>query len=155
MLEISSFYTYVPKITIKWCMVPEIWSATDSIFCHYGPFLALLHPYEPRKSKFEKMKKEKAWIYYHFTNVYHKWQSGFPDIECNRQIFFVILDRFLHFHPLPPSITLPPPSPSFPKQLKKPKFWKTEESPCRISSLYTNVPTKSWSYAILFLRYGG
>ena len=21
-----------------WCMVPEIWSATDRIFCHFGPF---------------------------------------------------------------------------------------------------------------------
>ena len=28
-LEISSFYIYVPKIMITWCIVPEIWSATD------------------------------------------------------------------------------------------------------------------------------
>ena len=28
-LEISSFYTCVPKIMIRWCMVPEIWCATD------------------------------------------------------------------------------------------------------------------------------
>ena len=28
-LEISSFYTYVPKIMIRWCTVPEIWCATD------------------------------------------------------------------------------------------------------------------------------
>ena len=28
-LEISSFYTCVPKIMITWCAVPEIWSTTD------------------------------------------------------------------------------------------------------------------------------
>ena len=28
-LEISSFYTCVPKITIRWCTVPEIWCVTD------------------------------------------------------------------------------------------------------------------------------
>ena len=28
-LEISSFYTCVPKIMIRWCMVPEIWCVTD------------------------------------------------------------------------------------------------------------------------------
>ena len=28
-LEISSIYTCVPKVMIRWCMVPEIWCATD------------------------------------------------------------------------------------------------------------------------------
>ena len=28
-------------MTIIWCMVPEIWSVTDTIFCHFGPFFAL------------------------------------------------------------------------------------------------------------------
>ena len=41
-LEISSFYTCVPQITFIWCMVPEIWSMTDRIFCHFGPFFAFL-----------------------------------------------------------------------------------------------------------------
>ena len=27
--EISSFYACVPKIMIRWCMVPEIWCTTD------------------------------------------------------------------------------------------------------------------------------
>ena len=31
-------------MTIIWCMVPEIWSMTDKIFCHLGPFFALLPP---------------------------------------------------------------------------------------------------------------
>ena len=36
--DILSFYTCVPKMTIIWCMVPEIWSVTDIIFCQFGPF---------------------------------------------------------------------------------------------------------------------
>ena len=27
---------------IIWCMVPEIWSTTDIIFCHFGPCFSLL-----------------------------------------------------------------------------------------------------------------
>ena len=30
------------KLTINvWCMVPEIWSTTDRIFCHFGPFFVV------------------------------------------------------------------------------------------------------------------
>ena len=29
LLEISSFYTYIPKLMIRWCTVPEKWCATD------------------------------------------------------------------------------------------------------------------------------
>ena len=29
LLQISSFYTCVPKIMIRWCKVPEIWRMTD------------------------------------------------------------------------------------------------------------------------------
>ena len=48
-LEMSSLYTCVPKITIIWCMLPEIWNTTDLIFCHFGPFFALLAHYWPQK----------------------------------------------------------------------------------------------------------
>ena len=40
-LEIS-FYTHVQQMTIIWCMVPELWSTKDRIFCHFGLFFALL-----------------------------------------------------------------------------------------------------------------
>ena len=86
---------------IIWRMVPEICSTTDRIFCHSGPFFALLLLYGPRKSKFWKNEKN-TWRYYHFTNVYHKWQSydawflryGVQWTKC-----FVILDHFLLFYP--------------------------------------------------------
>ena len=71
-----------------------------SFFRHSGPFFAILLLYGSRKSKFWKNEK-KAWRYYHFTNVYHKWQSydvlflryGVQQTEC-----FVILDHFLLFY---------------------------------------------------------
>ena len=42
-LEISSFYTSVPQLTIIWYTVPEIWQVTDVIVIfHFGLFFALL-----------------------------------------------------------------------------------------------------------------
>ena len=69
-LMILSFYTCVTKMRIIWCMVPEMRSMTDSIFCHFGPFFALLPHYQPEKSKFWKNKKN-PWRY-HFTHAYQK-----------------------------------------------------------------------------------
>ena len=40
-----SFHLYFINNSInnnQWCMVPQIWSAIDRIFCHFGPFFALL-----------------------------------------------------------------------------------------------------------------
>ena len=57
---------------------------TDIIFCQFGPFLALLLYPTP-------------WRYYHFTDIYHKWQSH--DIwslryEVWQTELFAILDCF-------------------------------------------------------------
>ena len=57
-LEIISFYTCVPQMTITRCMVPEIWSTTDRIVCHFGHFL----PFYPTNNL----------RYHHFTKVYQK-----------------------------------------------------------------------------------
>ena len=82
-------------MTIIWCMVPEIWSAADMIFCHSGPFFALFLNYGPRKLK----KGKKTWRYYHFTNINDSHMMyGSSEIECNRHNFFVILDCFLPFY---------------------------------------------------------
>ena len=56
-LEILSFYTSVPQMTIIWCMLPEIWSMTVIIFCHFGPFFAFYLINNPKNQNFEKMKK--------------------------------------------------------------------------------------------------
>ena len=38
------FYICLPRMTIIWCTVPEIWSSTGKIFSHFGLFFALLLP---------------------------------------------------------------------------------------------------------------
>ena len=56
-LEMSSFFKCVPKITIIWCMLSEIWSTTDNflsfwtIFC---PFTPLLTPKNKTPAKCKK-----------------------------------------------------------------------------------------------------
>ena len=54
LLELSSFYTCALEITIIWCMVPEMWSETPRIFCHFGSFFTLS---TPSLFFFEKIKK--------------------------------------------------------------------------------------------------
>ena len=57
-----------------------------------------------KNQNFEKMKKKKnTWRYYHFTHVYHKWQSydvWFVRYRVQQTGLFVILDHFLLFYPL-------------------------------------------------------
>ena len=73
----------------------------QAIFCHSRPIFALLPPYRPRKSKF--LKKEKhTWRYYHFTNVYHTWQSydvWFLKYGVQWTILFVTFNHFLLIYP--------------------------------------------------------
>ena len=73
-LGISSLYTCVPKITIIWCMPPEIENTTDIFFCHFGPFFALLPHYWPKNKILEEIKKNSL-RYYPITHVYHTWRS--------------------------------------------------------------------------------
>ena len=84
-VEILSFYI----MCIIWCMAPVIWSATDRLFCHFGPFFTL----------FEKIKKPWNII---LPNLYHKWQSydvWFLWYGSWQTDFFVLLDHFLPFYP--------------------------------------------------------
>ena len=91
-------------------MVPEIWSVTDRIFCHFGLFFALLPPVDIEKQNFEKMKKtlEDVIILQMFIINDSHMIYGLPDIECNRQIFFCHFEPFFTFLP--------------PEQLEKSKF---------------------------------
>ena len=79
-MEISSFYTCVPKITIVRCTVLEISSERDTflVILHY--FLPYYAPNKLKNQNFEKMKKalkkKCTWKNCnHFTNVYQKLQS--------------------------------------------------------------------------------
>ena len=78
---------------------------------HNGQFFVILGHFLPfdapnpknqnfEKNKKMKKKKKKAWRYYHFTPVYHKWQSYdvlFLRYGARQTEFFVILDDLLPF----------------------------------------------------------
>ena len=86
-VEISSFYTSVPKIMIICYTVPEIGHMTDKNFFfflgYFLPFYPLPHPpNSPKKSKFQKNEKT-IWKYHHFTHVYQKlWLDGVWFLRC-------------------------------------------------------------------------
>ena len=58
-LEISSFYTSVPKLMIIGYTVLEIWCVTNVIVVfHFGHFFALFHPSNSQKNQNSKKKKK-------------------------------------------------------------------------------------------------
>ena len=75
----------------------------DRMSCHFGPFFCPFTPLTTQKIKSLKKwkKKKQSWRYYHFTCVYHNWQSydvWFLRYGVKRTKIFVILDHFLHFY---------------------------------------------------------
>ena len=106
-LEISSFYTSVPKIMILCHTVPEIWHVTDVIcIFHFKLFFALLPPaplppppQQSKKTKFHKMKKTTGdiiildmWtknydhmMYSSWDMVSKRWMDRWTDRWTNRK----------------------------------------------------------------------
>ena len=82
-------------------MVPEIWSATDRIFCHLDPFLLFYPPNNLKNQNFEKMKKTSGDItVLHMSAINDNHMIyGSSDMKRDGRNFFVILDYFLHFYP--------------------------------------------------------
>ena len=135
-------------MTIIWCMVPEILSVTDRIFCHFGPFfLHFFNPLTTQKIKILKIKKKtpRDIIILHMCTknhdlmLYCSW--GMVRDGCN--YFFSFWTFFLPFYPPPPTPLPPPPSL---------KFQKNEINAWRCHH-FTQVYQKLWSYGTLFLRY--
>ena len=89
LLEITSFYTCVPKFTIIQCMVSEIRSGTDRIFCHYGPFLLFYPPNNLQNQSFENMKRAlgDVIILHMCTKSDIHIMYGSRDMEHDRQNF--------------------------------------------------------------------
>ena len=106
---------------IIWCMVPEMWSATELLVVsgHFLPFYSLT----AQKIKILKKWKKNTWRYYHFT------QMMVPEIWSVR-------DRiFCHFRPF--LILLPSlPTPLTIWKIKILKKWKKHLD---ISSFHTSV----------------
>ena len=114
----------------------------DALFLRYGVrqtecfvivdhFLPLHSPMDPENQNFEKNEKN-TWRYYHFTNVYHKWQSY--DIWFFR--YGVQQTKFWQFGPF---FALLP-------------FWKNEKKAWRYH-YFSYVYQKLWPDGVRFLRY--
>ena len=115
-LEMSSYYTCLPKISITWCMLPKIWSATENFLQIFCPFTPLITP-----------KFKIAGRYYPFTHVNHKWMLydvWFLRYKAWQRELLVILG---HFFPFDPSNTW---------KMENVKKWKNL---MEILSLYTCV----------------
>ena len=88
-------------MTVIWCMVPEIWSVADRIFCHFGPFLPFYLSNNPKNQNFEKMKKTPGYItilHICTINDNHMMYSSW-DVECDRHNFLSFWTIYLHFYP--------------------------------------------------------
>ena len=58
----------------SWCMVTEIWSVTNRIFCHFGQLLPF-YPKNPKNQNFEKMKKRPGDMIILHKSVFSIWKS--------------------------------------------------------------------------------
>ena len=139
-LEISSFYTSALKIMIIGYTVPEIWNVTDVIAIFILSYTIPFCPPTAQKLKISKQWKKDLQISSFYTLVPKIIIICYTisEIWHVSDVIIFILGNFLPFYP-----------PNSPKN-EISKHWKHI---LEISSFYTSV-LKSWSYAILFLRYG-
>ena len=84
-------------------MVPQIWSVTDRIFCHFGAFFDLLPPYKLKNQNFEKLKKGLGDIiilhnctknHDHIHTVPEIWHVTDVIIVFHFALFFALLPLF-------------------------------------------------------------
>ena len=122
---------------------PESWHVTNVIILHFGLFFTLLPPWQPKKENLKKWRKKITWKYHHFTQVYLKsWLHAIMFLRYGVwqvQLLFFILGYFFLFHP--------------PNSPKNENFKKKEKSTWRYHH-FKHIYQKSWSYTILFLRFG-
>ena len=134
-------------MTIIRYMLPEIWSGPDIIFLLS---CTIFCPFIPLTAQKKIQKIEKISWRYHLTQVYQKsWSYALLFLRYGASqmwLFFMLAYFFPFYHPLP---TTPPLNSLKNKNFKKMKKKKHLDK----SSFHTSVP-KSWTYAILFLRYG-
>ena len=128
-------------MTIIWYMVPEIWSAPDIIFCHLRSSFPLLPPNSLKNENFKKKKKNTE-RYHHFTEVYQKsWSYAILFLRYGTWQMYCYFSFWAILFPFTP-ITA--------QKMKISKKWKKAWR----YHHFTQVYQKSWSYTILFLRYG-
>ena len=121
-------------------MLPEIWNMTDIIFCHLGPFFALLPCYWSQILKFG-INVKISWRYYPITHVYHKWRLH--DVQFLK---YKAQQSFLSFWAICCPLTLL-------TTWKIKVFRKWKKKSWRYYN-FTLAYHKWWSYDVWFLRYG-
>ena len=81
-------------------MILEIWSATDRVYCNFGPFFCPFTPLKTNKIKILK-KNDKPWKYYDLykstKNAIHMMYGSW-DKKHNRENFLPFLGQFLPFY---------------------------------------------------------
>ena len=100
-------------------MVPEIGSATDKIFCHFGLFLLSYPPNNPQNQNFEKMNKIPGdIIILHMRTInYNHIMHGSCDMVRNRQNFSSFWTIFCPF-----KLANNPENLNFEKMKKNPQY---------------------------------
>ena len=115
---------------IIWCVVPEIWSATDKFFSHFGPFFgSFTPPSQPRESKFWKTEKKHLEVSSFYTTVRKIMITCYTVPEIRPVTDVHVNFHFGLFFGLFCPLTA--------KKIKISKNWKKHPE---ISSFYTCVP---------------
>ena len=89
-------------MTIIWCMVPEIWSMADRIFCHLDCFFPFYPPKNSKNQHFEKIKRtsgDTIMLHICTINGIHM-MYGCWDIKCDKQNFLSFWTIFCPFNTL-------------------------------------------------------
>ena len=139
-LEISSFHTSAPQMKIISSMIPDIWSVTGRIFCHFELLFTPLTHWQPKKSKFWK-NETNTWRYHHFTPVYQKSWS-----YATLFLRYGTTDNYFSFWGI-----FSPFTPVTAQKIKVLKKWK--KAPGDIIILHT-CTKKLWFDDVWFLWYG-
>ena len=113
-----TFHTCVPLMTLIWYMVPEIWRATDRIFCHFVPFFLHFFSTSNLENKNFEQNEKTLEILSFCTCVQWmalKW-SLVSKISSPMDIIFYHFQLFFPIYP--------------PEKLK---FWENEKNTWRLS----------------------
>ena len=93
-------YYHFTHVYHKILRFPEIWSVTDRIFCHFGPFFVFFYyPNNPKNQSFEKRKQTSGNIiilHMCIINDNHM-MYGSSDMKRDRQNFLLFWTLFCHF----------------------------------------------------------
>ena len=129
--------TWVPHIMIIWCNHTDMECDSQNVLTFWNIFCPFtFYPQNNPENQNEKMPGD---IILHMCTINENhMMHGSWDMECNRHFFSNFGPFFVFLTPL---------------KTKNSKFWKMEKK--KTFHRFTLVYQKSWSYAIMFLRYDG